>query len=220
MMFDLPKSTEYNRRIPKQTFYEKAKVSAPLKKFFVEKIDAIVWRNKLALETSNLAAGIYVREIEFIELLLRAEPLDEKVLRLIDKAIPYQIIFVLSFDGFSRACATYKHGSTSKHYFYSDWFSEEDAPLSLRGLTLDDAYENFVRRLAGEALQGISGETFSDVIERFDKILLAERKMKSLRRKIRSEKQFNLQLEMNRELKILSDEVERLRRGSVDAEGG
>ena len=215
IMFNLPKSTEVNQRIPKQEIYERVKISAALQKKFAEQVETICWRNKISVDTSNLAAGNYVTEIEIFELKLRAEPLDEKILRLIDKAISsYKIIFVLSRDGLYRACAAYKNGSISENYFYTDRFSEDELPIALQGLTLDDAYENFIRQIAGESLQEIAGETFSDVIDRFNKILLYERKMRVLRRKIHSEKQFNRQLEMNGRLKNLQNEVERLRSGA------
>ncbi len=218
-MFNLPKSTEFNQRVPKQEIYEHAKkrvkISTALQKKFAEQVETICWQNKISVDTTNLAAGNYVTEIEIFELKLRAEPIDEKILRLIDKAISsYKIIFVLSRNGLYRACAAYKNESISKNYFYTDRFSEDESPIALQGLTLDDAYENFIRQIAGKSLQGIPGETFSDVINRFNKILLIERKMKTLSRKMCSEKQFNRQLEMNGQLKIWQNEVERLRSGS------
>ena len=44
-MLGLPKSTEVNRRIPKQKFYENLTISPTLKRVFVEKIKVIWWRN-------------------------------------------------------------------------------------------------------------------------------------------------------------------------------
>ena len=94
-MLDLPKSTEFNKRIPKQKFYEKIDVSPALKRVFVEQIKIIYWRNKLAATTLNLAPGISVDEIEIIEIKLSSQELDVAVLRQIDKEIPYHILFVL-----------------------------------------------------------------------------------------------------------------------------
>ena len=53
-MIGLPKSTEFNRRIPKQKFYENLTVSPALKRVFVEQIKVIYWRNKIAATTMNL----------------------------------------------------------------------------------------------------------------------------------------------------------------------
>ena len=95
-MLGLPKSTEFNRRIPKQKFYENLTISSALKRIFVEQIRVIWWRNKIAPATMNLAAGEAVTEIEVFEVCLSAPQLDEAVLRQIDKEIPYHILFCWS----------------------------------------------------------------------------------------------------------------------------
>lgn len=48
-MLGLPKSTEFNRRIQKQKFYENLTVSSAMKRVFVEQIRVIWWRNKMVL---------------------------------------------------------------------------------------------------------------------------------------------------------------------------
>ena len=50
-MIGLPKSTEFNRRIPKQKFYENLTVSPTLKRVFIDQIKVIYWRNKIAATT-------------------------------------------------------------------------------------------------------------------------------------------------------------------------
>ena len=80
-MLDLPVSTEFNKRIPKQKLYENIAVTPAMKKAFVEQIKIIYWRNKIAATTLNLAAGGQVTEIEVFEVRLSAPELDESVLR-------------------------------------------------------------------------------------------------------------------------------------------
>ena len=87
-MIGLPKTTEFNKRIPKQTFYENLDVSSMVKKFFVDQIRVIYWKNKIAPSTTNLAAGTYVTELQIFEIRLSGNELDESVLELIDKKIP------------------------------------------------------------------------------------------------------------------------------------
>ena len=70
-MLGLPKSTEFNRRIPKQKFYENLSVTPALKRIFIDQIKVIYWRNKIAATTMNLAAGETVTEIEVFEVRLR-----------------------------------------------------------------------------------------------------------------------------------------------------
>src|SRR5699024_3125750 len=96
-MLGFPQTTEFNKRIPKQKFYENLDVSPALKRVFVEQIKLIHWRNKLAESTLNIAPGQAVTEIEVIEIKLTQPQLDEAVLRQIDKDIPYHILFVLRY---------------------------------------------------------------------------------------------------------------------------
>ncbi|WP_141089921.1 DUF4391 domain-containing protein, partial [Campylobacter concisus] len=66
MAIELPKSTEFNKKIkiPKQKFYENLEISPSLKKIFIEQVDKIIWSNKIASSTTNLAGGDLVKEIE------------------------------------------------------------------------------------------------------------------------------------------------------------
>ena len=80
-MLELPKSTEYGKRIPKQKFYEHMAISPQLKRIFVEQVKAIQWRHKLATSTFNVGVGQEVTEIEVFEITLTRPQLDEALLR-------------------------------------------------------------------------------------------------------------------------------------------
>ena len=112
-MIGLPKSTEFNRRIPKQKFYENISVSPTLKRVFIDQIKVIYWRNKVAATTMNLAAGATVTELEVFEIKLNGQQLDEAVLRQIDKEIPYHILFLLEYDGKYQAWIGYKEAAVT-----------------------------------------------------------------------------------------------------------
>ena len=94
-MLGLPQSTEFNKRIPKQKFYEYLTVMPALKRAFIDQIKVIWWRNKIAAATVNLAPGEAVTELEVFELRLNQPSLDEAVLCQIDRDIPYHILFLL-----------------------------------------------------------------------------------------------------------------------------
>lgn len=99
MMIGLPKTTEFNKRIPKQKFYENMEISSVIKQSFTEQIKMIYWRNKIAASTTNLAFGNEVTELEVFEIRLNSSELDEKLLRQIDGQIPYHILFLLEYEG-------------------------------------------------------------------------------------------------------------------------
>ena len=216
-MLELPKSTEVNRRIPKQKFYENLTISPTLKRVFVEQIKVIWWRNKIAAATTNLAAGETVTELEVFEVCLSAPHLDEAVLRQIDKEIPYHILFLLEYEGRYQAWTAYKEAAASGinafkvgTYYHTDWLEESALPLKLDGLNIEQVYENFVRQIAGEALSGTS-ETLKESVERDERRKELQKQIAVLQVKVWRERQLNKQVLLNAELKRLKKELEELR---------
>lgn len=209
----LPKTTEFNKRIPKEKFYEKLNVSPALKKSFVDQIKVIYWRNKIAATTTNLATGSTVTEIEVFEIRLKTNTLDEAVLRQIDKEIPYHILFLLEFDEKYQAWTCYKEAATGNvafkvnQYYHTDWMEVDDLALKMEGLNLDAVYENFVYQIAGDALQFDNSETLQDAVQRKERIKALKKQIETLQAKIRKEKQLNVQMKLNGELKRLKKEL-------------
>ena len=104
--FNLPISTNVNRFIPKNAF--DAFTSAKQKKKFTDVIDKITWLNKLSKETINLT-GKEVLELQIFEIKLKEECYPKDLLDIIDKSIPYQIIFVLSYHDIILISTSKKH---------------------------------------------------------------------------------------------------------------
>lgn len=214
-MLGLPMNTEFNKRIPKQKFYENIAVTPAMKKAFVEQIRIIYWRNKIATTTLNLAAGEQVTEIEVFEVRLSAPELDESVLRQIDREIPYHILFLLEYEGKYRAVIGYKETATGKtafkvdRYYSTDWLDEDDLPVHLDGLSLDAVYENFVRQIAGEVLADKNGTTLKESVEQQKQREQIEKQIATLEAKIRKEKQPKKKFELVQKLSAMKDIRER-----------
>ena len=208
-MLNFPKSTEFNKRIPKQKFYENIAVTPAMKRAFVEQIRIIYWRNKIATTTLNLAAGEQVTEIEVFEVRLSAPKLDESVLRKIDREIPYHILFLLEYEGRYQAVIGYKEAAAGKtafkvdRYYSTDWLDEDDLPVHLDGFTLDAVYENFVRQIAGDVLVEENGTTLKESIEQQKQREQLEKQIVALEAKIRKEKQPKKKFELAQKLQKL-----------------
>ena len=216
-MLGLPKTTEFNKRIPKQKFYENINVTPALRRIFVEQIKVVYWRNKIAPSTINLEDGNDVTEIEVFEVKLNCIPLDASVLRQIDKEIPYHIIFLLEYEGKYQAWTAYKEkaGSGSNAfkvdiYYHTDWRLEDELGLKLDGLNMDAVYENYVRQIAGDVLHTGVAESLKESVERSKQIQLLQKQIVTLQKKIRKEKQLNRQMELNTELKKIKKQLEKI----------
>ena len=209
-MLNLPASAAFNRRIPKQKFYEELPLTPALRRVFVGQINAIWWRSKIAPATANLAPGRTVTELEVFELQLAQPSLDEGVLRAIDKRIPYPILYLLTCDGRCQAWIGYQPAGQAgaQVYYHTAWQPQEDLMLELRGLDTDAAYENFVRQIAGGALNAPATEPLQQSIARDQRRRALEKQITVLQNKIRREKQLNRQVELNQKLKELRKEYE------------
>ena len=213
-MLGFPVSTEFNKRIPKQKFYENLDVSPALRRVFVDQIKLVYWRNKLAASTLNIAAGDTVTEVEVFEVRLNEPQLDEAALKQIDKAIPYHILFILTCDGKAQAWIGYKEAAASgsnafkvSRYYHTDWMPEDELRLSIDGLNMDAVYEGLIRQIAGDTLQSESGESLKESVARDEKKKQLEKQIAALESKMRKEKQLNRRMEMNAELKKLRKEL-------------
>ena len=209
-MLGLPGSTEFNKRISKQKFYENLSLTSAVRKAFTEQIKAIYWRNKLAATTLPLATGGQVTEIEVFEVRLNSPDLDEGVLRLIDREIPYHILFLLEQDGKYQAAMGYKEAAGSgktafkvDRYYHTEWMDETELPLHLEGLTLDAIYEHFIRQIAGNDLGGTESTTLKERIEQQKQREQLAKQIAALEARIRKEKQPKKKFELVRELHSL-----------------
>ncbi len=214
-MLSFPKTTEFNRRIPKQKFYSNLSVSPQIKKIFVEQIATINWANKLAPTTLNVKNGEKVTEIEVFHLMLNQKSLDEKVLQLIDKEIPYHILFELEYEGQIQIWIGYKEESQTRaetfkvnRYYQTDWLVKDKIHLEIAGLNMDSIYDGLIKQIAGDSLTIEANESVGVAIQRTEEKEKLEKQILALEKKLYKEKQFNRQVQLNAELKILRKKLE------------
>lgn len=216
-MLGFPQTTKFNKRIPKQKFYENMEVSPILKRVFVEQIRLIHWRNKLAASTMNIAPGEKVTEIEVIEINLTGPQLSEAVLRQIDKEIPYHILFILSFDGKVQAWTGHKEAAEGGNkafkvnkYYHTEWMPEEELKLKIEGLNLDAVWENLIIQVGGVEVG--QGKSLDEQIQLDDQKAKLQREIEKLEKQARNEKQPNKKFELVRQAKALKKQLAECRR--------
>ena len=168
-----------------------------------DQIESVIWRNKLADSTIAVAAGETVKEIQVFEVAIRQRRLDKRIMSAIAKAIPYKILFILTFGDEAQAWM-----EATGTFYNSDQFTLEDFTLWFEGLNLDAVYENLARQIAGGRL-GVEGD-IAEAVEKDKQRQRIEREIAALEKEIQREKQFNKQVELNGELKRLQAEMEGL----------
>ncbi len=200
-MLGLPRSTEVNHRIAKEKLYVNAALSPQLRDIIKNQIDSVLWRNKLADSTFNASAGETVSELEVFEVVLRQRGVDKRILSAIAKAIPYKILFILTFGDEAQAWM-----EAFGTFYNTDWFKLGGFTPKFEGLNLDFVYENLARQISGGRLDA-EGD-IAEAVERDKQRQRLEREIAALEKKVLREKQFNHQVELNGELKRLRTELE------------
>ena len=214
-MFGLPQTTEFNKRIPKQKFYENMAVSPALKRVFVEQIKLIHWRNKIAPATVNIAASQSVDEIEVIEIKLNQQSLDETVLRQIDKVIPYHILFILSCESKVQAWIGYREAAESNgksmkiaRYYHTEWLHPDELALKIDGLNMDAVWDHFIIQIGGIELE--QGKSLNEQVETDTLREKLKRDIEKLEKKARSEKQPSKKFQLAQQAKALKEKLKSL----------
>jgi hypothetical protein len=148
---NLPTTTIVNKFIAKEKFYSKLDLNTKQKQLFIDTIEKITWQNKLSSETLNVSGGKYL-ELHVFEIVLKESDIDLEILKIIDSAIPYPILFILKDGDNQKAAISYKPPAKSKStdliYFTTRW--QRQVELYLEGLSIDAIYKNFLNQIAPE----------------------------------------------------------------------
>lgn len=214
-MFGLPESTYFGKLVPKNKFYNKLSIDKKLERSFIDQINSIRWLHKLSADTLNVSKGSFVDEVEVFLIKLKSNELDLNVLRQMDKQLHYHLIFILEIEGHYQLWTSYKEESANTafkvgNYYHTDWVTEDSFSLRIDGLNTDTIYENLVRQIAGDELTNENNESFKETVERQAAREKLEKEISKLQAKIRREKQFNRQVELNNKLKLLRNKLEEI----------
>lgn len=215
-MFAYPKQAEFNRLVPKTKIYAHARASKRVKELFAKQVDEILWKYKLSPETINLPARSGINEIQVFDVTLKTPELDPDVLQTIDKAIPFPLVFQLTYDGQVSFAVSYKRPSEADA---SKWVIEatfqtaprpvsaERSPLPV-ALDLAGLYEHIVR--CHIPMPQRPGEGLAEHVARFNELEAKKKVQQHLKTRLAQEKQFNRKVELNAALRTLSQELETL----------
>ncbi len=206
-IFDLPLHTNVNKVIPKNSFDKYT--NAKQKKLFVDVVERVRWLHILSKETINLS-GDNLTEIQVFEVEIRQKEKIEVLLDLIDRLIPYHIIFIVRFEKHFLLSATQKHihpkndnQSIIDWSFRSDWISEETNPfkLNLKG-SLDEVFNDLCFQLSGKENMSIS-----ELIKYEEQIKEMKDETTKLQSAIKKSKQFNEKVELNMKLQAVTEKL-------------
>jgi hypothetical protein len=204
---NLPKEALVNKFIAKSKFYEKSTINTKLQKEFVDSILKITWKYKLAESTIGLAKTDTVTEIQIFEVELKKMVLPLKVLKIIDKSIPYQILYRFLFNGNVSWGITLKEKTTVENYYFSQW--NEEITFDFTGINLEKVYQKIVKSFIDHKTSDES--TFKNIVDTDRKIKALENEILLLESKIKKEKHLNRKVEINKVLLEKKDQLKEIK---------
>ena len=211
-----PKQAAFGRVLPKNKIYEHAAANTRLKDLFVKQVEQIVWAFKLAPETIHLPERPGVPEIQVFSLQLKTPELHRDVLRCIDGAIPFPILFELTFDGRTQVIAAYKRPNEAdasrwvlSNYFATDWLLVDSKRSMMPvALHMSGLYEQLLYRLIPLAARPT--EPLSQLVARVEQAQVIQRELNKAISARDNEKQFNRKVQRNAHVRQLTSQLELL----------
>ena len=222
-MINLPSSTFVGKVVPKEKIYSKCAVNTATKNLFVKYVEQIVWQNKLTAQTMAAEKGLLVNEIDVFEVKMKSFECPRKLFVFIDQNLHHHNVFVLTYDDKTKLFVNFKEKEKDETFlesFETPWMPSDEPAFNLSGSIMDEIYESIVRTAGaanintcpsslslpkGEAKQ--SKTSLKDYIIQSKQNQKIKAQIEKLEKKLANEKQFNRQVEIRAEIKILKNNV-------------
>ena len=205
-MLKLPNTTIVDKIVPKNSFDEYA--TTKQKKLLTSVVARIKWLHKLSNQTVNLQ-GKDVIEIQVFELELKEQTNINELLLLINRVIPYPILFVLRHNEEIMYSISKKHTHpTNENQAVVDWtFStswknvlEDEFEITLSN-SLDTVFQDICFKISGK--NPGKEKDIETLIAKEQHLKQLNSEIEKITFSMNKSKQFNKKVELNRHLQEL-----------------
>ena len=200
--YSLPSTTAVKRVIPKNSFESFA--TPKQKRLFSEIVQRITWTHKVAPSTTNLQAN-QIQEIQFFTVELKKRAPVKELLDLIDRCIPYPIVFKVTFDDVSYFHTSIKrpHGQDEEKAiidfsFSNNWSAESSLKPELKA-SVDYSYLNICLQLSDFSKE--AELSLGSLVEKQRAVNALRKEISILKSSIKKSKSFKEKVDLNQKLK-------------------
>ena len=212
-MFLYPPSTRFGKAVPKTRIHAAASSNKRIRELFTAQVSDILWSHKLSPETLHLPARHGIAEIQVFSLHLKSEVLDPAILRTLDKAIPFPLLYEIHHADRVRFAASYKRPSDAdaakwviEGSFLLDWQSADMPRLPLPiSLDLSALHDQLIRQHI--SIPARPTENLRDHVTRVQAIEAKQREARQLEARLQRERQFPRKVELNQRLRGIHEEI-------------
>ncbi len=200
-MYGLPASTFINKPLYKKTVFEKFNLKTAERERFDADISKMVLLAYVSPDrVPALSEGKDIKGFYVLQVMMKRKEYDTKNILLLQKLIPQKIIFLLQYEEQSQLCTFHTRLQQS------EWNDTESTEIPLKGLTLDDVWENIVATIGNLDIE--AEETIEEQIinrEEREKLL---RQIEMLEKRCRAEKQTRKKYELHQQIIKLKEAIE------------
>jgi hypothetical protein len=199
-LLGLPKKTELKKQLPKNAIYAKFNMNTAAKDKFDADIKRILIVNEVSEVTTAIKKGEKVSSFFVLLVLLKRDTFDEKNIGLISKLINQNMLFILQYEGKSKLAIYHTK------LMQTDWQNNDNLSIQLKGLNLDTVWENIIIQVGEIHIE--QGNTLDEQIGIDAKYKVLQKKIESLEKQARSEKQPKRKFELVQEISNLKHRIE------------
>lgn len=199
-MLGLPKSTELKRQLSKGAMFSQFNMNTAAKEKFDDDIKKITIVNEVSPRTTAISEGEKVDSFFVLHIILKKFDFDEKNIILISRLISQNMLFVLECENEAKLAIYHTK------LLQTDWKNYSDISIQLKGLNLDQVWENIIVQVSGLKIE--LGNTLDEQIEVDEKRKKLQKQILTLEKLARAEKQPKKKFEMVEQIKILKNRAE------------
>ena len=130
--------------------------------------------------------------------------------------MPHHIVFILKYEDQYMLLVNYKEWKDSTHTqfkitksFATSWMPQSQLSLAIQGQSLPRIYDNFVAQVSG--IGEHKAGALAEIVELKKRIATMESELQSLEKRMRKEPQYDVQVEMNKQVKAKRQEIAALK---------
>ena len=199
-MYGLPASTILNKPLYKKAVFEKFNLKTAERDRFDADISKMVLMAYVSPDrVPALSEGKDIKGFYVLQVIMKRKEYDTKNILLLQKLIPQKIIFLLQYGEQSQLCIFHTRLQQS------EWNDTESTEIPLKGLTLDEVWENIVATIGNLDIE--AEETIEEQIinrEEREKLL---RQIEQLEKRCRAEKQTRKKFELHQQITKLKEQL-------------
>lgn len=217
-VLSFPNTTLVNKIVPKKAFYKRAAIGQQraLKDSLTNDFESITFLYKVTAETLNVADGEQVHEIDIFCCQMKSDTYSISSFQKIDELLPRHTLFIILCGSNTDIIMHHKESYTIKgeeRWRLGDVELQRNIDVSsvklrLERQNMDRVYASLLGQISG--LSSISVIEYKELAEQRKISKQLQQQVVALQKKIRLEKQYNKQIELNTEVRKLKQEINEL----------